>query len=388
MGLRGKVGALARGEVSTAALTFYAAANQDAYDLLDRIAAEGPAAVSAWCAFVLQIHADNLTASGTAPGYCHPDAFADATVLYELAAGWLERAREAQASTEYALDVVVPQPYPQLHGAQNADQLSALRKTVEAVQSRLGAALAARQSRPIEARLRPTLPALQAALDAAEGAGRSTEPTPELRAAITRPLAAALGHAFQAGQLLAMPGLAAKRPPEPPPAPAVSSSTTLAAFMPGDPGFDPWCLTDPVERLSRVEDAASIGMLDELWRADPEPAQTLALQAQIAAALEGGAIDYMPEAPASLQAVAGGCPWPGVLFAKSDLVLGGEQIEAGDQFLLAVGADGETFRRGIERISARAVARQLDEEARAVDADFDRRNRAAAAEQRHGRNRP
>jgi hypothetical protein len=75
----------------------------------------------------------------------------------------------------------------------------------------------------------------------------------------------------------------------------------------------------------------------------------------------------------------------GVLYAKSDLFVGGEQIEAGDQFVVAVGSDGDSFHRGIVRISARAVAQLLDKDARFVDADFKRRNREAEEEAKASR---
>ena len=52
MGLRGKMEAMARGEVSTSALEAYGTSNNDAYDLLERVSPEGPAQLAAWCAFV------------------------------------------------------------------------------------------------------------------------------------------------------------------------------------------------------------------------------------------------------------------------------------------------------------------------------------------------
>ena len=62
-------------------LTAYASANGDAYDLLESVPAEGPA----WCAFVLQTHADNLLASGSAPGFWDQGAYHDARIDYDLA---------------------------------------------------------------------------------------------------------------------------------------------------------------------------------------------------------------------------------------------------------------------------------------------------------------
>ena len=352
MGLRGKVGAFARGEVSTAALAAYGAGNGDAYDLLEQLPEEGPARLAAWCAFVFQSHADNLLASGSSPGFCDQEAFEEARALYELAGGWLDRARTARARPGSSLDVVVPQPYLRPHGPQGSGEVAALRATVETVQSRLGADLACCRNGSTAERLRPTLAVLQSALDAASGLDAGHGASPELKVAIAQTLLAALDRGFQAGQLLAMTELLAKPPPEPGRAPALGSAT-LALLLPGDPGFDPWCLTDPLQREQRDADGVSAGLLERFWGSDPEPAKTIALQSQVLAAIENGAADYLPEGTyGTLAEIAKHCPWPGVLLASSDLAIAGEQIGAGERFVLAVGGDGGEFRRELARLPA------------------------------------
>jgi hypothetical protein len=365
MGLRGKLGAAARGEVSTSALEAYGTANNDAYDLLERVPAEGPERLSAWCAFVLQTHADNLVGSGSAPGYCDPEAFADATSLYQLAGAWLSRARAARTGTGNALDTVVPQPYLQSRGPQGGGQVRALRATLETVQSRLGADLASRSTEPIYQRLAPTLPALQSALDAGAGLSRS-KAGPELLATIGSTLLVALDRAYQTGQLLAMPDLIASTP-APSPAPAEANSTTLTMFVPGDPGFDRWCLTDPLEHIRQRESAFAIAALDRFWASDPEPAKTLALQAQIAGAIEKGLADYLPEAVGRLAEIAKSCPWPGVLLVKAAFVVGDTQLGVADQFVLSVGSDGTGFRRTIAVISAHLLPELSEQDAQLID---------------------
>ena len=92
MSLRDRLEASVRGEVSTADLNAFASANQDAYELLDELPPQGCASLAAWCAFVLQSHADNLLASGSSEGHCVEPAYEEARVLIQLATAWLERA--------------------------------------------------------------------------------------------------------------------------------------------------------------------------------------------------------------------------------------------------------------------------------------------------------
>jgi len=360
MGLRSKVSAFARGEVATNGLDAYASASNEAYDLLEQLPPEGPPRLCAWCAFVLQTHADNLVASGSTPGYCSQEAFAEASMLYQLAGDWIARAHTAQSKPGSPLDAVIPQPYPRPHGPQGERELMALRKTLETVQSRLGADLEARRSDPVYLRLQPKLPVVQAALDASAALLGGRSPGDELLATMYGTLLGALDRAFQSGELLAMTELLARQDaaPKPPPAPAVIGAAALRMFVPGDPGFDRWCLTDPEAHGLRKDDGVSPGLLDTFWSSDPDPATTLALQADIAAAVETGSADYMPNTGlGSLDDVAKRCPWPAIMFARNAITVGGESIDPGDQFVLVVGVDdGGVLHRALARISARAVA--------------------------------
>jgi hypothetical protein len=98
-------------------------------------------------------------------------------------------------------------------------------------------------------------------------------------------------------------------------------------------------------------------MLDDFWKQDPSPERTLSIQADIAFALENGTADYVPDEMAgSLEEFTRKCPWPGVLWAKAPLQIGGQQLDEGDRFVLAVGGSGEGFRCALVRLSAAAAA--------------------------------
>src|SRR5205814_1101486 len=71
---------------------------------------------------------------------------------------------------------------------------------------------------------------------------------------------------YELGQLLAVPALLDR--------PAVSAVPVSARPLPlpGQPGFDPWCLTDKQSLPRWKRDPAARRSIDTLWRYDPDPA--------------------------------------------------------------------------------------------------------------------
>ena len=136
--------------------------------------------------------------------------------------------------------------------------------------------------------------------------------------------------------------------------PPASSPASLALLRPGDPAFDPWCLTDPIERRRLAAIATSVAKLDDFWTKHPEVEQLLALQSEILAALQAGTVDYMPsEAAGSLKQFTSKCPWPAALWAKARISIGGQAFEEGDRFVFSAGGGDEPFRCAFVRLSAR-----------------------------------
>jgi hypothetical protein len=359
--LRDKLESSVRGEVSTVDLSAFASANQGAYELLDELPPQGIASLAAWCAFVLQTHADNLLGSGSIRGHCVEPAYEEARILIQLASAWLERASSALSSTGYRLDVVIPQPYPRPYGPHHMDELRAMRKSLEAVEARVGTAIEARRGEPVYERLQPTLGIMRAALDAALVLARGHTPEPSVEMALVQTLHAALDRGYQAGQLLAMPELLAKPALEAPVRDV--SPASLALLRPGDPAFDPWCLTDPLERRRLAAIASAVAKLDDFWASHPEPQQVLELQAEVLAALQNGTVDYLPgDEVGSLKQFTSTCPWPAALWAKGRISIGGQSFDEGDRFVLSVGGGDEPFRCAIVRLSAHAAARFIEDD--------------------------
>jgi hypothetical protein len=88
-------------------------------------------------------------------------------------------------------------------------------------------------------------------------------------------------------------------------------------------------------------------LIHEFWKKDPEPAKTLAIQAEISAAVEQGAADFLPEDVNPLTRRAQHCPWPGVLYAKTSLSIAGKALARGDSFVFTVGSSADGFERTI-----------------------------------------
>ena len=153
-----------------------------------------------------------------------------------------------------------------------------MRKTLEAVEARAGTAIEARRGEPVYERLQPTLGIMRAALDAALVLARGHTPDPSVELALVQTLHAALDRGYQAGQLLAMPELLASPGRTVPP--VTRAPHRWRSFVPGDPAFDPWCLTDPIERRRLASDCQSVAKLDDFWAKHPEVEQLLALQSR------------------------------------------------------------------------------------------------------------
>lgn len=104
---------------------------------------------------------------------------------------------------------------------------------------------------------------------------------------------------------------------------------------PGEPGFDIWCLTAPEVAARLVTDRQAQQELHRLWRFDPDPGQTLVLQAQLLAAVRTGKVRRALDdqgSPGSMHA----CPWSPVYEVTRSVQLGGRQLRPLTQFALKV----------------------------------------------------
>jgi hypothetical protein len=346
MGLRDVLAAKARGDIPTKDLIAYGRAGSDAYDLLDQFSAPGYARLCAWNAFVLQTYGDKLLAAVPTPGFASPETAEQVAMLYQFVGGWIARARQAAADPAYRLDVYVPQALPHhwQTSPRTVEQLTGMRDAFQTAQASLAADLSAYDDdEATGSRLKALGLAVDSTADYLDKLW-THEPGPELRSTLGATLTDGLGRAYQLGQVLAVPDLLEEIHAQP--APVHRSGPQLR--LPGEDGFDPWCLTDPMERNRMTDDGDFRHHIDAMWQADPHPERTLAIRAEIDAALTTGAVDYLPsDSVGHLAVLADRCPWPGVLYVKVSSLIGGQELNPGEKFIFTVSHDDGSFERSV-----------------------------------------
>ena len=105
-----------------------------------------------------------------------------------------------------------------------------------------------------------------------------------------------------------------------------------------------WSLTAAFQRPQRRASRADAEQLRALWRADPDPASTLAFHEKILAAERAG--DVRQHGDESLR----DCPWSQVYVALKRVTVAGVQLERNEKFALEVRVAGGQFRRRISRL--------------------------------------
>jgi len=145
-------------------------------------------------------------------------------------------------------------------------------------------------------------------------------------------LRGAIAGYYRLGQLLAMPGLPDR------PRMTAAPVTGRPLPLPGQPGFDPWCLTAPGRRFIWRTDPASSRAIDTLWRHDPDPAATLAIRAQ----LDAAATDRSIVAVADFRLTTVHffrCPWSAIYLVYRPVVIAGQSLTPIQQFAFDVSAE-------------------------------------------------
>jgi hypothetical protein len=160
------------------------------------------------------------------------------------------------------------------------------------------------------------------------------EAGPELHERIEESLRRGIAAYYRLGQLLAAPMLLDRVAIAPSQAPAGNGELAL----PGQPGFDPWCLTDPVNRSLWQYDKAARAAIDTLWRYDPNPAATLRIQAQLNAAVEARQLVVA----GTIRQTANyffRCPWSAIYFVYRPVVIAGQSLTPIQQFAFDVSVE-------------------------------------------------
>ncbi|MEV7908136.1 hypothetical protein, partial [Streptomyces anulatus] len=101
---------------------------------------------------------------------------------------------------------------------------------------------------------------------------------------------------------------------------------------PGQPGFDPWCLTDRKTLQRWRNDPRARESITELWRHDPNPAQTLRFQEDIDQGVERGDVSV-------LNSHYYCCPWAPIYRVNRPILIGDRRLQAGQEFTYEASAE-------------------------------------------------
>jgi hypothetical protein len=320
--------------------------------------ATGSLLLAAWNAYTLQVlgeqllDADYAARPGTV-GYVPAVTFDQASAWLSAVEGWVSRARQARVNPDYdiARELTLPAGLPEWAETDPCppEHVQALQSAVPPVRQHIELALFTLESGGVPEAHRAAVNRLKqlhaeagAAADYAAGL-RTDRPNPQLHELIENNLKTALELWFHVGQLAAMPALLADYRVQ------RSAGRPDVATMPGGGRFDPWCLTDPATAKRWKRDAQAKKAIAELWRYDPEPAATLALKAQLDAAVAAGdVVVYRTRDGSSCYYE---CPWPPLYEVRRPLRIGGRELKVLQQFTLHISADnvprGGRFERRI-----------------------------------------
>lgn len=374
-----KIYAAMCGEVSAETLEAYRRASLSVFELLDHLERERLTAraegktpwtlapgeqavgVCAWNAFVLQtlgnafLDADYQTHPGTV-GFVPPITADQVMRFYEPVEPWLRRARQAQANPQFVLDVTVPaalpawsevEPCPNTHLKGMLHAMRAVRDHAQAAMAYLEA------SAPTDPRPQRQLDTIRQHYAAATTQARyaddmhGIDPSRDVHERVEEYLKAAIEQFYLVGQLVAMPERAEKATVVAPPV-----ALPKAQPRPGQPGFNPWVLTDPLSREKFQRDPEAREAIRLLWVHDPAPEKTLAIQAEIEAAYTRGDISIAKKADGRRLGHFFCTPWAAIYTVNRSVTLGGVALAPLQTFVFDVSIEGMNrgvpFRRQIK----------------------------------------
>ncbi|MBW4035354.1 MAG: hypothetical protein HIU90_07770 [Proteobacteria bacterium] len=381
-GIMTRLRALASGEISAATLEAYRGAGGAVYDLFvkaehrrsELVAAgktpwtmtdsERSGLAAAWISYSFQtlgdafLQADYDAAPGTV-GFVPPVTAQQAELFYAAVEEWLAAALRAQRDETFVLPRRIPVPLPAWVEVEPcpAAHLAAMMTACRTITEHAAIAVAdcartvADGTHKAElATLQGELASLTSSNDYAQSLYQSAHaPGTALHERMEATIKTAIEAAFRLGQLAAMPAAITEDRERRQNRAIAAPTRTLP--LPGMPGFDLFCLTDPHAAPNFRRDMKAQKALTYLWSRDPAPEQTLAIQQEIEAALVRGDISYAKDSRSQNGRCYYCCPWGAIYHVDRDVEIERTRLRPGQEFAFDVSAEaiaeGGPFKREI-----------------------------------------
>lgn len=299
----------------------------------------------AWNAFVLQTLGDEFVdadyrADPRTAGFLPRVTAEQAAAFLGEVEYWSSSARRAASDAGYdaAAEIALPAPLPAWVKVEPSPRahLTAMLAAAQAMRGHAEAALAdliridpPRGKQDCAARLQ----GMAAEADSVVAYGEalwSPDAGAQVHERAESSLRRGIGAYFELGQLLAMPALLGR--------PQVGTVPVHGRPLPlpGQIGFDQWCLTDPHTRPYWQQDPAARRAIAMPWLQDPDPAATLAIQSQINAAVAAGSV--VPETSRGHRQYYC-CPWSAIYRVRRPVTIAGQQLRPIQEFTFDVSAE-------------------------------------------------
>lgn len=368
-GVWARIKAFARGEQDAETLYAYKRAGAPVHDLLDaaerrrfEFAATGVSPFSMqkavglelaciWNAFALQTLGDKMLeadeiADPDSVGFVPPVTFEQVQGYYVDVQRWLAHATRAAHDPTFDLpDNTLPASLPDWSPVEPCPRphLDAIIAALKAMELHAGAAMNALETNTPEAdkgklgKLRGLF--AQAVTQGnyvvgmyAPGASQTLHEEIEERAK------KAIEDIYLIGQYLSYPDLLLSQPtPREKAGKNVKRGTTP---LPGQPGFDKWVMTDPNTRASLKQDREVARVLDDMWKLDPNPRESLGLWEDIKAAEGRGDVKYARHPDGELVGYYFCAPYAAIYEAVRPVVIGDTPVPRGQRFTIECAPEG------------------------------------------------
>lgn len=305
----------------------------------------------AWNAFVLQslgnefLDADYHDNPKT-KGYVPPITAGQVMAFYSEVEAWLNRAQQATSNPDYRLDVRVPAnlpPWSEVEPCPNSHlhgMLNAMRAIRDHAAGAMNFLRSAQVSDPDQQAQMNRIQQLDAAANTKARYAEDLHggaPSREMHERVEPHIKESIEHFYKLGQWIAMPSLAVDRRGSGTRGPAAATGVLA---LPGEPGFDPWCMTDPRSVAEWQRDPEARRAIQQLWEADPDPRLTLGIQNEILQAERGEEIRPALGAGGVPLGHFFCCPWQTIYEVLEPVTIGGRRLSPRQQFVFDVSAEG------------------------------------------------